>query len=291
MKIEGPKANVPTTGGPGELPYVASAPPAWRGRLAVAAVVGLLGAGAVVFAVAGDSSGTTSTGQEQATPSTAGAATSTSTSTTTSTTTEVPSTTAPTTTTAPPRTTTTLPPATANIPVADLPPHEAVYRDGKLVLQGTVPTAEIRAKFQAQAAAVIGEDNVIVRYQIDPRVPVPTDGRVRVDEDFLFPTGSAAIDDRYKPLMDLGVVVLNLNPQARMRVNGYTDDVGPPDVNLALSQARADALKGYLVAQGIAAGRIDAIGRGATGFVAPNDSDANRSQNRRIEVDLVDLLK
>jgi outer membrane protein OmpA-like peptidoglycan-associated protein len=198
-------------------------------------------------------------------------------------------TTAPATTSTAPATTTTVSP-TANIPVDELPRHEAVYADGKLILQGTLPNKAVADRFRDEAAAVIGPDNVIVRYQFDPRVPVPTDGRVRVDDDFLFAKGSAAIDPRYEPLMGLGVAVMKLNPQARMRILGYTDDSGPAEVNARLSQARADALKSFLAINGIDPGRVDAIGRGEVDFVAPNDTEANRGLNRRIEVELVNLL-
>lgn len=178
----------------------------------------------------------------------------------------------------------------SSVPVSELPRHEAVYRNGRLILQGTVPSQEIADRFRDEAAAVIGADNVDVRYVIDPRVPEPTDGRVRVDEDFLFATGSAAIDPAYESLMQLGVAVLRINPHARMRIVGYTDSTGSAEVNDRLSRARAEALKGYLVDQGIAATRITAVGKGPEDPVASNETAAGRAQNRRIEVELLDLL-
>lgn len=287
LQMHGPRAGVPAVGsggGGGELPY-AGAPGHRRGprraALGALAVVAAMGAGGAAVAVVGNGGG-----DRAASVPASGAGRPSSTTTIPVTTT---STTAPPTTTTIPVTTTTVSP-TAHIPVNQLPRHEAIYRDGKLVLQGTVPTAAIREKFRSKAAAVIGAENVIVRYRIDPRVPIPTDGRVRVDEEFIFPKNSAAIDKRYESLMQLGVAVLRLNPHARMRINGYTDDSGTDAVNLRLSQARADALKGYIVGNGIDPSRIDAVGRGEVDFVAPNDTEANRGRNRRIEVDLVGLL-
>lgn len=190
---------------------------------------------------------------------------------------------APTSTAAP---TTTVP----LVPVEQLPVHEAVYRDGKLVLQGTVPTAEVSDRIRAEAAAVIGAENVIVRHQIDARVPAPTDGRVRVDEAFLFARGSYEIDPSNGELLALGETVMTLNPQARMRIIGFTDDSGTPEANQALSQLRAQALVDHFVSRGIARERFEAIGRGPADPVAPNDTEENRSRNRRIEVELVGLL-
>ncbi|CAN5499944.1 hypothetical protein BH10ACT1_BH10ACT1_25920 [soil metagenome] len=283
LDIKGPRADVPAGAGAGDMPYAAAkGMRPVRGALLGAAA--LVAAGAVVGIVALTGGG--SDGSRSAAASASTTSLRPSTSTTAATTTSSTSTTS---TTAPVTTTTAS--RTANIPVDQLPRHEAVYRDGKLVLQGTVPSKEIRERFRQEAAAVIGPENVIVRYQIDPRVPVPTDGRVRVDEDFLFPSGSAVIDPKYEPLMQLAVTVLRLNPQARMVIIGYTDDRGSAARNEVLSGQRAQALRAYLVSQGVAIGRVDAVGRGPADPVAPNDTDAGRAQNRRIEVELLDLLK
>ncbi|MCU1370083.1 MAG: hypothetical protein JWO77_1277 [Ilumatobacteraceae bacterium] len=290
LDIHGPRADIPASGGPGELPYAA---PKRRSKGVVFAGVGVLLLGAATLAAL------TSDGGDGRTEA-AGPAVSSTTSDAATTAAPVTSTTrAPerSTTTAAPATTTTeartpsTTSATSKIPVAQLPRHEAVYRDGKLILQGTVPSRAVQERFRSEAAAVIGAGNVIVRYQIDPRVPVPTDGRVRVDEDFLFPKNSAAIDARYEPLMQLGVTVMRLNPQATMRIVGYTDDSGTPEFNLRLSTARAEALRSYLAANGVDPARIEAVGRGEVDFVAPNDSEENRGRNRRIEIELIGLLK
>ncbi|MCU1499495.1 MAG: outer membrane protein [Acidimicrobiales bacterium] len=280
LDIKGPVAHVPEVGGAGDLPYAPSKT-RWGLMSVGVALLALIVLGSLFALVvsradegqaaapATTPGGPVAPTASSAPPTTARATTSTSPTTTTTTTT---TTTAPT------------------VPVAQLPRHEAVYRDGKLVLQGTVPTAAIREQFRKQAAAVIGAANVIVRYRIDPRVPTPTDGRVRVDEDFLFPKNSAAIDPRYRSLMELGVTVMKLNPQARMRIVGYTDDSGPLAYNVTLSTERAQALRGYLISQGIEGARVEAVGRGPADPVATNDTEANRGRNRRIEVELLGLL-
>ncbi|WP_421120028.1 hypothetical protein ACE2AJ_01330 [Aquihabitans daechungensis] len=177
---------------PGDLPY-ANRKRRGRGVVLAGVAVLLLGAAALAAATADTGSGT----PDDATAPAASRSTTEPPERSTTTAAPVTSTTTATTTTEPRTSTTTS--ATSNIPIAKLPRHEAVYRDGKLILQGTVPSKQVQERFRSEAAAVIGEDNVIVRYQIDSRVPVPTDGRVRVDEDFLFPKNSAAIDGRYEP--------------------------------------------------------------------------------------------
>lgn len=199
------------------------------------------------------------------------------------------------TTTRPPTTTTTTtkPPAATpkpTVPLDQLPPHEAVYKDGKLILQGTLPNRKVADQFREKAAEVIGPQNVIVRYQYDSRVPVPTDGHVRVAEQFIFPKNSATVNPGYFQVFDLGVAVLKINPQATMRIRGYTDDSGPPEVNHRLSQERAQAAANYLIFHGIDAKRLTVVGFGEADPAVPNDSEANRAQNRRIQVDLYNLL-
>ena len=107
----------------------------------------------------------------------------------------------------------------------------------------------------------------------------------------LFQSGSAVIAPEFEPILSLGIAVMNLNPQVRMVVEGHTDDVGSDDLNLALSQARAEAAVAWMVANGdLDASRFEALGLGETEPVVPNDTPEQRQINRRIEVQLLDLL-
>ncbi|MEJ7583656.1 MAG: OmpA family protein, partial [Acidimicrobiales bacterium] len=181
-----------------------------------------------------------------------------------------------------PVTTTTEDPGTA-MPVRVIEPHRAEYRNGRLYLEGAVPSRRIADAFKARAAEVIGAAQVVDNYVIDPAAPEPTDGRVVVDEPLLFPVGSAEIDPRYYPIADLGVTVMRLNPPVVMRVIGYTDNVGTNQDNKALSDARARAVVDYMVARGIDRGRFQALGRGEARPLGSNRRVAGRQLNRRIE--------
>ncbi len=202
----------------------------------------------------------------------------------------IPSTTIPPTTRAP----TTIPPTTApptTAPPAAQPERGAVYKDGKLILQGAVPSREVADAFVEKAAEVIGAGNVIDDYVIDPSAEVPTDGRVVVDDPVLFATGSIEISPDFYPLLDLGVAVMRLNPQVVMIVEGHTDEVGETDRNQRLSEERARAVVAYITEKGgIDGSRFEVEGRGETDPVAANDTPEGRQQNRRIEVQLINLL-
>lgn len=69
----------------------------------------------------------------------------------------------------------------------------------------------------------------------------------------------------------------------KLDVAGHTDNKGSDDFNLKLSQNRADAVKDYLVKKGVDAELINAQGFGETKPIVPNDNDANRERNRRVE--------
>lgn len=83
------------------------------------------------------------------------------------------------------------------------------------------------------------------------------------------------------------VVIMNDNPTIRIELGSHTDSIGRYDVNLRLSQARAQSCLNYLISKGINAARITAKGYGETMPVAPNslfngkDNPVGRQLNRR----------
>ena len=73
-------------------------------------------------------------------------------------------------------------------------------------------------------------------------------------------------------------------PDFSAEVGGHTDDTGLPEYNLKLSDARAAAVKTWLVAHGVAAARVASRGYGDTRPLAPNTTEQNRLKNRRVEL-------
>jgi len=101
-----------------------------------------------------------------------------------------------------------------------------------------------------------------------------------------FRTGSADLNaDFFKVLDGVGLVVEEYN-KTLIVVEGHTDSVGSDDANQALSERRAMSVGQYLTSKGINGQRLLTAGFGEARPIASNDSDAGRSQNRRVEVRL-----
>ena len=81
--------------------------------------------------------------------------------------------------------------------------------------------------------------------------------------------------------------IMKAEPTVRISIEGHTDSRGSDASNLALSQARAQAVLDALRAQGIAADRMSAVGFGERRPKVPDTSDANRAINRRVELAVV----
>jgi len=77
------------------------------------------------------------------------------------------------------------------------------------------------------------------------------------------------------------------HPKFRLNISGHTDSQGKEDANLRLSQARADAIKAYLIYSfKISAARIDAHGYGSSKPIVGEKTDEDRKLNRRVEFDI-----
>jgi len=86
------------------------------------------------------------------------------------------------------------------------------------------------------------------------------------------------------PVLDEAVRTLKEEGTVAVIVAGHTDSVGSDKYNMKLSLRRANAVRDYLVKQGIPASRIRTEGLGETEPVASNDTADGRAQNRRVEL-------
>jgi len=103
-----------------------------------------------------------------------------------------------------------------------------------------------------------------------------------------FATGSRALTRGSYAALDDIARVLNAYPDQKIRINGYTDNVGNSVVNQKLSQARAKAAYDYLIGKGIDASRLSYAGYGEANAIASNATAEGRDANRRVEFVLAD---
>lgn len=73
------------------------------------------------------------------------------------------------------------------------------------------------------------------------------------------------------------------NPEIRIEISGHTDNTGDAQLNLKLSQKRADAVKDFLISQGVLPGNISASGYGDARPLVSNSTERGRYLNRRVE--------
>lgn len=145
--------------------------------------------------------------------------------------------------------------------------------------------AEARAKAEAEARA---------KAEAEARARAKAEQKAREEAAFLagykdvayFETGkdmpiwAELNEDSWDNLKD----VMDRYPDVMVTVTGHTDNVGQPAKNMKLSQSRADNIKAMLVKKGIAADRIQAVGKGDTNPIESNKTKEGRAKNRRIEI-------
>ncbi|MBO7458919.1 MAG: putative transporter [Paludibacteraceae bacterium] len=102
----------------------------------------------------------------------------------------------------------------------------------------------------------------------------------------LFETGKDIIMPASLPeLKRIAMFVANYG--YKVRLAGHTDNIGQPEANMTLSQARAEAVKQQLIAYGCNEQNITARGYGETKPVATNDTEEGRTLNRRVEITII----
>lgn len=99
-----------------------------------------------------------------------------------------------------------------------------------------------------------------------------------------FDTAKATLKPEGEATVKEIVALLKSQPALRLSVEGHTDNVGQAADNKRLSQARAEAVMNAVIAQGIDAKRLKAVGHGQEYPIADNRTEEGRGKNRRVEL-------
>jgi len=95
------------------------------------------------------------------------------------------------------------------------------------------------------------------------------------------------IKPQYHGLLGENLQVLKMNPSVKVEIQGHTDSKGSDQYNQKLSEKRAESVKNYFVAGGVATGRISSRGYGESKPIATNETPEGRAKNRRIEIKVI----
>ncbi len=112
---------------------------------------------------------------------------------------------------------------------------------------------------------------------------IVTAKEIRITQQIQFDFDKATIKPVSYPILNDVRDVLRDNPKITLEIQGHTDNVGQAAYNQRLSQSRADSVRAYLVANGIASDRLMSKGYGMTQPLVKNDTAANRTLNRRVQ--------
>ena len=100
--------------------------------------------------------------------------------------------------------------------------------------------------------------------------------------------GDANVTNQQTRILNEVQQVLKIFPNARFEIVGHTCDLGMADQNIDLSRRRAQSLHDFLLSKGIKKDRLKHRGMGQSEPAVPNTNEANRRQNRRVEVEILD---
>jgi outer membrane protein OmpA-like peptidoglycan-associated protein len=206
---------------------------------------------------------------------------------TTRATTSVPATPVTAPTTVPPS---TVPASTVPVPAGDVVKPVAVFEAGKLVLTGSQPSKEAVDVLVARATALVGAENVINQYVVDPRVTSAGGGDTTVTELVRFEAGGTELTDESKAVLDRVAALLAKSPAAVAVANSYTDTDGDELRNVGLAKQRIDAVVAYWETKGIGPNRVIPAARGEIDPIADNETAEGRAENRRIMLVLHQLI-
>lgn len=102
----------------------------------------------------------------------------------------------------------------------------------------------------------------------------------------LFDTGKSSFKKETDPILQAMTAIFKEYPKANFDIEGHTDSTGSNKTNQLLSERRANAVRDYLIANGINADRLTAVGYGEDQPIADNKTATGRKNNRRVEVKL-----
>jgi outer membrane protein OmpA-like peptidoglycan-associated protein len=139
------------------------------------------------------------------------------------------------------------------------------------------------------AGAIIGHDMDKQAEEIQDQIPgakverIDEGIKVEFNEKILFAFSKSDLSDSAKMNLDKLATALKNYPNTNIEIQGHTDSRGTEEYNMGLSLRRANAVRDYLVSQGIDGSRMTVKGYGESAPAYSNDTPEGMAQNRRVE--------
>jgi outer membrane protein OmpA-like peptidoglycan-associated protein len=151
--------------------------------------------------------------------------------------------------------------------------------DAEAAAQKSAAEAARAVEAQKQLRAqLLAQLNAVLQTVDTPR------GLVVTMADVLFASGKYELSQPATLALAKMSGVILAHPGLTLKIAGYTDSTGSDEFNLKLSGQRADAVRTFLVQQGLNPASVTSMGMGSADPVASNDTAAGRQQNRRVEI-------
>ncbi len=159
-----------------------------------------------------------------------------------------------------------------------------------VVLDGCVTRKAERGAEEQVAAPAVGRP---ITFPVIPELAPVKIEKIRVRERFilenvLFDLDKAELRPEGKATIEKAAAYLKQYPNDRVTIEGHACALGSEEHNLALGMRRAEAVRNYLVTQGIASQRIRTISYGESQPIADNSTEKGRSLNRRAVMEILE---
>lgn len=165
-------------------------------------------------------------------------------------------------------------------------------KDQQAILQQETEAAKRYALAQAEEADLAKQEAELaleeadsLRRKLNSIATQKTDkGLMMTLGDFVFDSSKASIKQEAVDNFSKVVEFINSYPDNNVRIEGHTDSSGSNQLNLKLSQRRADAVKALLIQNGITSSQIESVGMGEDFPIAENTTNKGKAKNRRVEI-------
>ena len=138
---------------------------------------------------------------------------------------------------------------------------------------------DMNGDFQVSQIQIPGGERMVINWELTFELP----RNFNLDNVF-FVTGKTVLQKESTPELNELAEAMAFKESLTIEISGYTDNVGDEAANQKLSEARANAVRSFLVGKGINSSRIKAIGYGETRPIADNETPEGRQKNRRTQV-------